>query len=171
VEIDFSAAKKDLWQEIYPNENLHHCFNCSTCITGCPASHGKPPLLVRNLARMVILGLEEELLNNPTPWACTSCTRCEEMCPMDVRPFELILAIRKWQAANDPTYLPNAVVDVYRRGYSQPVGVNMELRESLGLHALPTITNMPEMLKLFREMLMKTPVISENDYMFNTGDE
>ena len=120
---------------------------------------------------MVILGLEEELLNDPTPWSCTSCTRCEEMCPMDVRPFELILAIRKWQAANDPTYLPNAVVDVYRRGYSQPVGVNMEVRESLGLHALPTITNMPEMLKLFREMLMKTPVISENDYMFNTGDE
>jgi hypothetical protein len=47
----------------------------------------------------------------------------------------------------------------------------MELRESLGLHELPTITNKPEMLRQFREMLMKTPVISENDYMFNTGDE
>jgi hypothetical protein len=82
-------------------------------------------------------------------------------CCCNVRPFELILAIRKWQSASDPTYLPNAVVDIYQRGYSQPVGVNMELRESLGLHELPTITNKPEMLRQFRDMLMKTPVISE----------
>jgi hypothetical protein len=50
------------------------------------------------------------------------------------------------------------------------VGVNTELRDKLGLPELPTITNQPEKLKLFREMLMKTPVISENDYMF-MGDE
>ena len=50
---------KDLWKAIYNTGDLHHCFNCSTCLSGCPASHGDPPLLVRNLARMVILGLEE----------------------------------------------------------------------------------------------------------------
>lgn len=69
MEIDFNASNKNLWKEIYDNENLHHCYNCGTCITGCPASHGNPPLLVRNLARMVILGLEEELLDDPTPWS------------------------------------------------------------------------------------------------------
>ena len=171
MEIDFNASNKNLWKEIYDNEDLHHCFNCGTCITGCPASHGNPPLLVRNLARMVILGLEEELLDDPTPWSCVSCTRCEEMCPMDVKPFELILAIRKWQSASDPTYIPPAIVDIYRRGYTQPVGVNTALRDKLGLPDLPTITKQPEKLKLFREMLMKTPVINENDYMFMGGDE
>ena len=90
---------------------------------------------------------------------------------MDVKPFELILAIRKWQSASDPTYIPPAIVDIYRRGYTQPVGVNTELRDKLGLPDLPTITKQPEKLKLFREMLMKTPVISENDYMFMGGDE
>jgi heterodisulfide reductase subunit C2 len=157
---------KDLWKAIYNTGDLHHCFNCSTCLSGCPASHGDPPLLVRNLARMVILGLEEQLLNEDTPWACVSCSKCEEMCPMDVKPFEMILAIRQWQSANDETRVPPSIVEIYKRGYTQAVGVNTELRDKLGLPELKTITNNPEQLQLFREMLMKTPVVSANDYMF-----
>jgi len=155
--MDLQGSIKDLWKAIYNTGDLHHCFNCSTCLSGCPASHGDPPLLVRNLARMVILGLEEELLNDDTPWACVSCSKCEEMCPMDVKPFEMILAIRQWQSANDETRVP---------GYTQAVGVNTELRESLGLPELNTITKNPEQLQMFREILMKTPVVSANDYMF-----
>jgi len=158
---------KDLWKDIYNTGNLHFCFNCSTCVSGCPASHGDPPLLVRNLARMVILGLEEELLQDDTPWACVSCSKCEEMCPMNVMPFEMILAIRQWQCKNDETRVPPAIVDIWKRGYTQPVGVNTELRESLGLPELKTLTKNPEQLELFREMLMKTQVCSDNDYMFS----
>lgn len=158
---------KDLWKDIYNTGNLHFCFNCSTCVSGCPASHGEPPLLVRNLARKVILGLEEELLQDDTPWACVSCSRCEEMCPMNVMPFEMILAIRQWQCANDETRVPPAIVEIYKRGYTQAVGVNKELRASLGLPQLNTITDNPEQLELFREMLMKTRVVSDNDYMFS----
>lgn len=159
-------SERDLWKDIYATGNLHYCFNCSTCVSGCPASHGDPPLLVRNLARKVILGLEAELLADDTPWACVSCSRCEEMCPMNVMPFELILSIRQWQCRNDETRVPPAIVDIYNRGYTQPVGVNTELRESLGLPQLNTITNNAEQLELFREMLMQTQVCSDNDYMF-----
>lgn len=165
--MDFSQSDKDLWKAIYNTEDLLHCFNCSTCLSGCPASFGDPPLLVRNLARMVVYGLEDDLIDEDTPWACVSCSRCEEMCPMDVKPFEMILAIRRWQSLEDETRIPTAIVEIYRRGYTQAVGVNTEMRESLGLPELPTITKMPEMLKLYREMLMKTRVVSENDYMFS----
>ena len=91
-----------------------------------------------------------------TPWACVSCSRCEEMCPMNVMPFEMILAIRQWQCRNDETLVPPSIVEIYKRGYTQAVGVNTELRESLGLNPLPTITNNPEQLEMFQEMLMKT---------------
>ena len=161
------SSIKDLWKDIYSTENLHYCFNCSTCVSGCPASHGDPPLLVRNLARMVILGLEEELLQDDTPWACVSCSRCEEMCPQNVMPFEMILAIRQWQCRNDETRVPPAIVDIWKRGYTQAVGMNKELRAKLGLPELKTLTENPEQLELFREMLMKTQVCSDNDYMFN----
>ena len=165
--MDFSESDKDLWKAIYNTKDLLHCFNCSTCLSGCPASFGNPPLLVRNLARMVVYGLEDDLLDDDTVWACVSCSRCEEMCPMDVKPFEMILSIRKWQSANDETRVPPSIVEIYKRGYTQSVGTNTELRESLGLPELMTITKMPEMLKLYQEMLMKTPVVRENDYMFS----
>jgi len=85
---------------------------------------------------------------------------------MDVKPFEMILAIRQWQSANDETRVPPSIVEIYKRGYTQAVGVNAELRDKLGLPQLKTITNNPEQLELFRAMLMKTPVVSANDYMF-----
>jgi heterodisulfide reductase subunit C len=88
------------------------------------------------------------------------------MCPMNVMPFELILAIRQWQCRNDETLIPPAIVEIYTRGYTQAVGVNTELRESLGLPPLPTITNNRKQLGLFREMLMKTQIVSDNVYMF-----
>jgi heterodisulfide reductase subunit C len=88
------------------------------------------------------------------------------MCPMNVMPFEMILAIRQWQCRNDETLIPSAIVEIYKRGYTQAVGVNLELRQSLGLPPLPTITNNPEQLELFQEMLMKTQIVSDNDYMF-----
>lgn len=160
------SAIQDLWKDIYATGDLQHCFNCSTCIVGCPASFGDPPLLVRNLARKVMLGLEEALFEEDTPWACVSCSRCEEMCPMDVKPFELILAIRMWQSANDETRVPPSIVEIYKRGYTQAVGVNQDLRDSLGLPELNTITKNPAQLKMFQDMLMKTPVVSANDYMF-----
>jgi hypothetical protein len=34
------------------------------------------------------------------------------------------------------------------------------------LPPLPTITNNPEQLAMFQEMLMKTQIVSDNDYMF-----
>ena len=85
---------------------------------------------------------------------------------MNVMPFELILAIRQWQCRNDESLVPPAIVEIYKRGFTQAVGVNKDLRESLGLPQLNTITNNPEQLQMFRDMLMKTQVVSDNDYMF-----
>ena len=85
---------------------------------------------------------------------------------MDVKPFEMSLAIRQWQSANDETRVPPSIVEIYKRGYTQAVGVNTDLRDKLGLPELQTITKNPEQLKMFQEMLMKTPVVSANDYMF-----
>ncbi len=161
-----TEAIKDLWKDVDKVGDLMHCFNCSTCLSGCPASYGDPPLLVRNLARKVLYGLEEQLFEDDTPWACVSCSRCEEMCPMDVKPFELILHIRMWQSTNDETRVPPSITEIYRRGYTQAVATNEELREQLGLKPLPTITKNEEQLKMFQEMLLKTPVVEANSYMF-----
>ncbi|HQB46440.1 MAG TPA: 4Fe-4S dicluster domain-containing protein, partial [Polyangiaceae bacterium] len=154
--IDLDVAQRNLWQDIDPHGNLLYCFSCSTCVVGCPASNAIPPLLIRNLVRSVTLGLEDDLLDNDTPWTCVTCSRCEEMCPMGVDPFEIVLALRRWQCRNDETRIPMAAAEIYKRGYTQPVDKAQEVRASVGLtEPLPTINRLPELHQQFKDMLMQ----------------
>jgi len=167
--IDFEETNGTLWRDVTAHGDIRYCFNCGTCIAGCPASNADPPLLIRNLVRMVLLGLEDDLLDEDTPWSCVTCSRCEEMCPMGVRPFEICLEIRKWQCKNDETRIPPATAEVFQRGYTQAVEKVQALRESVGLtETLPTISESPELLAKFQEMLMEIEVIQDVDYMFRS---
>jgi heterodisulfide reductase subunit C len=166
--IKLAEAKKTLWQDVCENGDLFHCLNCSSCISGCPASEADPPLLIRNLARMVVLGMEDELLEEDTPWLCVTCSRCEEMCPQDVKPFELLLAIRRWQCREDETRLPPVLPELYERGYTQAVEGG-EMRKAVGLEKLAVISEFPDLLEKFRAMLMETEIVKKNDYMFQVG--
>ncbi len=165
--IDMAEAQPDLWKAIFHDDAIKHCFTCGRCVAGCPASEAEPPLLVRTLVRKVLFGLEDSLLDDDTPWTCVSCTRCEEACPMGVRPFEVGLAIRRWQNSEDETRFPMAIVDIYKRGYTQAVGNVEEKREALGLEPKPPIiTEDPELHQQFKDMLMSVQIISDQDYLF-----
>ena len=116
---------------------------------------------------MVLLGLEDELLDDETPWTCVTCNACEEMCPMGVHPFEVGLAIRRWQSHQDETYIPPSLPEVFEKGHTQPVDKVIELRKSVGLEAVPpTIVKFPDLLEKYHAMLRETELIKEHDYMF-----
>jgi heterodisulfide reductase subunit C len=164
--INLAKANKNLWKEITEESgDIRNCFNCGTCVAGCPAAEAESPLLIRNLVRMVLLGMEDELLEEESPWICVSCSACEEMCPMGVHPFEVCLAIRRWQSRKDETYIPPVTAEIFQQGCTH--AYNQELRKSLGLEEIPpTIVKFPELLKKFQDMLMQTDLVRENDYMF-----
>ena len=162
-----TAETKDLWRDFVSAGDLWYCYACGSCISGCPASNAEPPLLIRKLIRMVALGLEDEFLDEDSPWSCVTCSRCEEMCPMGVNPFEVNLAIRRWQCRNDETRIPPSVVEIYHSGYTQAVDKVGELRRSVGLtDKLPTITDFPDLLAGFQKMLMSIEIMDDNDFMF-----
>jgi len=166
IDLEEAEIVPDMWKVLFESHDVRYCYNCGSCVSVCPAATADPPLLMRRLARLVLLGLEDELLDDDTPWSCISCSKCEEVCPMGVRPFELGLAIRRWQCRNDETRIPPSLPEFFKEGYTQPVAKAVELRKSVGLPEMPTIDKYPEMLEGFQEMLMKTRVVSENGYMF-----
>lgn len=162
-----SETNKDLWREVTDLPDIRYCMSCGTCIAVCPASNAEPALQIRKLVRMVVYGLEEELLDEDTPWSCVTCSKCEELCPMGVRPFEVGLAIRRWQCRNDETRIPPGTVELYKRGYTQPVDKAADVRARVGLGSkLPAITENPELLESFQKMLMEIPIIRDNSYMY-----
>ena len=165
--IDLNSANRSLWREISEEVDLRACLACGSCIVACPASRADPPLLIRTLIHKVVLGLEDELLDDDSPWSCVTCSQCEELCPMGIRPFEIGLAIRRWQCRNDETRIPQSTVELYGRGYTQPVDNAENLREEVGLEDAPfALSKHPEELAEFRKLLMGIEIIEENSYMF-----
>ena len=86
---------------------------------------------------------------------------------MGVHPFEVCLAIRRWQSHNDETYIPQSLPEVFERGHTQPVEKVKVLRRSVGLEEVPpTIARFPDLLEKFRSMLRQTEIVEEHDFMF-----
>ncbi len=165
--IDLDQARHDLFVEVAGELDLRYCLGCGSCVAACPAANATPPLQIRSLVRMVVLGLEDELLDDDSVWSCVTCSKCEELCPMGVKPFEVGLAIRRWQCHNDETRIPPGTVELYKRGTTQPVAASRALRATVGLDdPPPVITEDEPLLKRFREMLMEVKIINDNDYMY-----
>lgn len=69
------------------------CEQCGLCSSACPIT-GVDGFNVRRLLRYVELGLAEEFSDTPQPWNCTTCGRCEGVCPNGVSILEVIRPLR-----------------------------------------------------------------------------
>ena len=89
--------------------DLNACFSCGTCTAGCPISEVFPEYSPKKLAKMVKLGMKEEVLSSPFIWYCTTCHNCEQRCPQNVKFFD-ILNVLKNMAAKEG-YAPSPWVE------------------------------------------------------------
>lgn len=64
----------DIW------EKVNACMQCGTCTGSCPNADAMD-VTPRQLWRMVLLGLKDEILDTKTFWLCSSCYYCTLRCP------------------------------------------------------------------------------------------
>lgn len=82
--------------------NLNACTSCGICASGCPAS-GLFKMDPRKLVRLVLLGLDDQIMANDWVWVCTICNRCVHACPMKIDIPGLVMVIRAhWPVENKP---------------------------------------------------------------------
>ena len=65
-------------------QDLQACYQCRRCAAGCPVGRESgvtPDILIRK----VVMGLEDEALNNTLVWRCLSCYTCGARCPNDIQ--------------------------------------------------------------------------------------
>jgi heterodisulfide reductase subunit C/nitrate reductase gamma subunit len=86
-------------------ESFWACVQCTTCTSVCPvvAVSDDPsrdldllPQQVMNLLRM---GLKDETLGARMVWSCTTCYKCQEHCPQDIRVADVLYELRNTAAA------------------------------------------------------------------------
>ncbi|KAB2954570.1 heterodisulfide reductase subunit C [Heliorestis acidaminivorans] len=73
--------------------DLSLCYQCGKCSAGCPAAFAMENT-VRQIIRMVQLGLTKEALTTYSIWVCASCETCSTRCPRHVEPAKVMEALR-----------------------------------------------------------------------------
>ena len=95
IRIEGKAKKSflDDIKDILPDGNLSLCLTCGLCSSGCPAT-GLKDMDPRKFLRMLVLGMDEEVMKSDWPWMCTMCQRCAYVCPMKINIPQLIYNVR-----------------------------------------------------------------------------
>ncbi|MFH1082260.1 MAG: FAD-dependent oxidoreductase [Pseudomonadota bacterium] len=69
------------------------CEQCGCCSSACPIT-GVGDFNIRRIVRHIELDLIEEIGSSPFPWNCTTCGRCESVCPNGIAILDIIRPLR-----------------------------------------------------------------------------
>ena len=134
---------RDKLNKVSGGKHHNYCYQCSACVAICPAARFEKEFNPRKILLKTLLGMEEALLGKDSPiWLCTNCYSCYERCPQDVRPIEVIVALKNMavEKGTAPANLAKLSDNIAKTGMSVTVSsaVNRK-REQVGLPVLKTI--------------------------------
>ncbi|MEL7563880.1 MAG: (Fe-S)-binding protein [Dehalobacterium sp.] len=101
--------------------NFNYCLSCTTCANSCPFVDAHSNMNPRIFMRKLILGMKEDILNDPFIWNCTNCGRCTMTCPQNIEIPALIRAVRGNYGLTAPGYVQKVVDDHLRTGNQMEV--------------------------------------------------
>ncbi|MBD3172969.1 hypothetical protein GF326_10900 [Candidatus Bathyarchaeota archaeon] len=121
-------------------EKLMHCYQCGTCTNDCPIAKRVEEFRPRNIARLVMYGQKDRLMEGDLLYLCAGCYTCYEHCPQEVHVSEIITGLRTI-ALNDGNLFPafkTLMQSVADMGYIYEIDeFENELREDEGLPSAP----------------------------------
>lgn len=158
---DLSAGDPGFIAEIKEmgGEALLECIQCGKCASVCPMALAGFPIFNKKLIQAIFFGARDILLDDSSIWACQSCNRCTEICPRDVRPFEIILAMRRVAVRElaIPTLSIEGLKSLYDVGHAVYLKDAGQTRLKVGLpETPPTVLASPEALKEIQAILDQT---------------
>lgn len=118
---------------------VKYCYQCGKCDTVCPWNRVRK-FSMRKLIREATFGLTE--IDQEEMWRCTTCGRCPQKCPRDVKQIDDMVALRR--IATGYNVFPAAVKPARAAGgnlmtVGNPLGEEREKRadwaEGLGVKA------------------------------------
>lgn len=135
---------RDRLAEMIGGELHNLCYQCGACVGDCPAAKYSDEFNPRLIMLKTLLGMEDDLIKeNSIIWECTNCFTCYERCPQDVKPIEIIIALKNMvhEKGLSPKPVKNIIKTVMQTGRTVVVNETAKRRrEELGL---PPLKDMP----------------------------
>ena len=81
-------------------ESYLACVQCTTCTSVCPVvavsedPSGELDLLPQQIMNLLRMGLKEQTLGARMVWSCTTCYKCQEHCPQNIRVADVLYELR-----------------------------------------------------------------------------
>jgi heterodisulfide reductase subunit C len=75
-------------------EMVRACMQCGTCTASCPNSAAMD-LTPRAMWRMLLTGMDQEVLASKTYWLCSSCYTCTLRCPRGLPLTSAVAALKR----------------------------------------------------------------------------
>ncbi len=152
VRIDFEFRRE--LDEIVGGDHHNYCYQCGACVAQCPAAKYNDAFNPRQILLDVLHGRSEDLLGPDSPiWLCTNCYSCYERCPQDVRPIEVIIALKNLasRCGKAPEDVATLTENITKAGVSGIITPTVhKMRERLGLKPIGEFP-VDEMLKLLED--------------------
>jgi len=115
----------------------NYCYQCGACVADCPANNYSATFNPRLILLKALLGFADELISpNSEIWNCTNCYTCSERCPQDVRPVDVIIALKNicTREGKSPEVVPRIAQSVHDTGMTTKVtSLAHKRREEYGL--------------------------------------
>jgi heterodisulfide reductase subunit C len=141
-EINFAfRAKLDSVAEGFRH---NYCYQCGACVADCPANNYSNSFNPRLILLKALLGFEDELIRVDSEiWDCTNCYTCSERCPQDVRPVDVIIAMKNLcnEMGVAPELIPKISSSVIEDGITTKITSLAEKRRAE--YGLPPIKERP----------------------------
>lgn len=141
IRIDLKKRRRLLEQ--LGGNRVSLCYQCGACAGDCPSARFHEEFNPREIMMTALTGgLDELLAPDSIIWKCSNCFNCYERCPQDVRPVEVILALKNLaqQDHTQPEVVEGTVAMIRKTGRSAPVISSLaRKRESMGLPPLPEV--------------------------------
>jgi len=159
--INLSAAEMEFAQEIAElgGEEIFKCIQCGKCAAACPKVLAGFPFFNKRTIQAILIGAKETMLDDSSIWACQSCNRCTEVCPRKVRPFEIMLAMRRAAVREFaiPTLAIEGLKSLYDVGHAVYLREAWQSRNKVGLpEKPPSVLASPPALTEVQAIMQKT---------------
>jgi len=140
-------------------EKLNYCFQCGVCSGSCPITRFNESFNPRRIMISTALGLPERVLQGNTIWLCATCYSCQERCPRDVQPADVIKAIRNQAVRTGITnpYFQTISATIVKEGRlfnEEEAEFFNEIRADMGLPPIPSL-DLGEVSKIFQHTNVK----------------
>jgi Fe-S oxidoreductase len=104
-------------RELTDELDLFMCMQCGKCTGGCPIA-SISNFNLRTLIYSMLIEDQFELEHSEVLWDCTTCFTCTTRCPKDVKPADLVMALRSRlvESGQVPRTIGVALTSIFRQG-------------------------------------------------------